>query len=66
MSDSDIATFHFVDYILFFASLILAAVIGTYVALRGEKQNSTKSFLLGGGKMHPIPVALSLQVSGYL
>lgn len=56
-------SFTTVDYVLFGLMLVCSAGIGTYYAIVDRKKTNTKEFLLAGGNMHPIPVALSLLAS---
>ncbi|KAL7631774.1 UNVERIFIED_CONTAM: hypothetical protein RMT77_017922 [Armadillidium vulgare] len=66
MSDKQIIDFtnrgHFstVDYIIFVLLIIVSVVIGIFVGFIGWKKSTTKDFLVGGRKMHPIPVTMSL------
>ncbi|XP_068212876.1 sodium-coupled monocarboxylate transporter 1-like isoform X2 [Palaemon carinicauda] len=59
MSASEKANFAAVDYVVFCASLILSLSIGLYQWWKSRGLDS-KDFLMGGGKMSPIPVAISL------
>lgn len=52
-----------VDYVLFGLMLLGSAGIGAYYAIVDRKKSNTKDFLLAGGNMNPIPVALSLLAS---
>ncbi|XP_060579186.1 sodium-coupled monocarboxylate transporter 1-like isoform X1 [Ruditapes philippinarum] len=58
-----IAPFTEVDYALFGLMLAGSAFIGIFYAIKDRKRNNTKEFLLAGGKMNPIPVALSILAS---
>lgn len=53
-------TFHAADYGVFAATLVASAAIGLYYAIKDRRINTADEFLLGGRKMHVIPVALSL------
>lgn len=55
--------FQVLDYILFAGLLICSAGIGLFYAIKDRKKSNTKDFLLAGGDMNPIPVALSLLAS---
>lgn len=55
--------FQVLDYILFAGLLICSAGIGLFYAVKDRKKSNTKDFLLAGGDMNPIPVALSLLAS---
>ncbi|XP_068212879.1 sodium-coupled monocarboxylate transporter 2-like isoform X3 [Palaemon carinicauda] len=59
MSASEKANFAAVDYVVFCGSLILSLSIGLYQWWKSRGLDS-KDFLMGGGKMSPIPVAISL------
>ncbi|KAL3876307.1 hypothetical protein ACJMK2_034170 [Sinanodonta woodiana] len=58
-----INSFTVIDYVLFGLTLALSASIGLYYAIKDRKKKNTKDFLLAGGNMNPIPVALSLLAS---
>ncbi|ESO00061.1 hypothetical protein HELRODRAFT_146890, partial [Helobdella robusta] len=52
------------DYLVFAIFLVGSALIGFVVGFFDRKNNAnSKTFLTGGGKMHWIPVALSMQAS---
>ncbi|XP_062594392.1 sodium-coupled monocarboxylate transporter 1-like [Saccostrea cucullata] len=55
--------FQIVDYILFAGLLFCSAGIGLFYAIKDRQKSNTKDFLLAGGDMNPIPVALSLLAS---
>ncbi|KAK3090857.1 hypothetical protein FSP39_015275 [Pinctada imbricata] len=55
--------FSTVDYVLFGLILVVSAAIGFYFAIKDRRRNNTKTFLMAGGNMNPIPVALSLLAS---
>ena len=54
------ATFGTVDYVLFALMFVFSAAIGFYHAFRDRNKKNVDEFQLGGRKMHPIPVSLSL------
>ncbi|XP_060075307.1 sodium-coupled monocarboxylate transporter 1-like isoform X1 [Ylistrum balloti] len=56
-------TFGVVDYVLFALLLCVSASIGLFYAIKDRKNQNTKDFLLAGGNMSAIPVALSLLAS---
>lgn len=56
-------TFGAVDYVLFVLMFCASAAIGFYHAYKDRNKKSVKDFHLGGRKMHPIPVALSLSAT---
>ena len=56
-------TFTVVDYVLFVTILIVSAGIGVFYAIKDRRKQTTKEYLLAGGNMHVIPVALSLLAS---
>lgn len=56
---SEKATFTAIDYVVFCASLILSLCVGLYHWWKSRGLDSA-DFLMGGGKMSPIPVAISL------
>lgn len=52
-----------VDYVLFGLTLAVSASIGFYYAWVDRRKKNIKEFLMAGGNMSPIPVALSLLAS---
>ena len=56
-------TFGTVDYVLFALMFCASGAIGFYHAYRDRNQKNAADFHLGGRKMHPIPVALSLSAT---
>lgn len=67
MSDDGVAEFHWLDYVLFIACLVLSLGVGIYHGYFKGGQKSTTKYLLGDKKMSIFPVAMSLimsQVSG--
>ncbi|XP_067673390.1 sodium-coupled monocarboxylate transporter 1-like [Haliotis asinina] len=57
------STFGIIDYVLFGGLLLVSASIGLFYAIKDRKKHTTKDFLLAGGDMHVVPVALSLLAS---
>ncbi|KAJ8318308.1 hypothetical protein KUTeg_003399 [Tegillarca granosa] len=51
------------DYVLFSATLVISTAIGVFYAIKDRNRHCTKDFLLAGGKMNFIPVAMSLLAS---
>ena len=62
MADDDL-TFHWADYLVFALFLVFSTVLGVVIGYRSRKNMTAKEFLTGGGKMHWVPVALSMQAS---
>lgn len=56
----DHVTFHWLDYSVLAAMLIISCLIGTFVAYFGSKQETSTDFLLGGSSMGTLPMAMSL------
>lgn len=56
-------TFQVLDYVIFFASLVISAVIGLYYRFTGGKQKSNEEYLLGDRQQNPVWVAFSLMAS---
>lgn len=56
-------TFGTVDYVLFSLMFCASGAIGFYHAYRDRNKKNTEEFHLGGRKMHPVPVALSLSAT---
>ena len=54
--------FHYADYIVFGATLMISAGIGVYHAV-ASKQSTTTEYLLANRKMLSLPVAMSLLAS---
>ena len=59
----EIPGFTVVDYVLFGLMLAFSASIGIFYAIKDRNRANTKEFLLAGGNMNPIPVALSILAS---
>ncbi|XP_033482839.1 sodium-coupled monocarboxylate transporter 1 [Epinephelus lanceolatus] len=58
-----VATFSVWDYVVFAATILGAAGIGLFQAIRSRKETSSAEFLLGGRQMTAVPVAMSLTAS---
>ncbi|XP_018517407.1 sodium-coupled monocarboxylate transporter 1 isoform X2 [Lates calcarifer] len=58
-----VATFSVWDYVVFAGTILGAAGIGLFQAIRGRKETSSDEFLLGGRQMTAVPVAMSLTAS---
>ncbi|XP_068568595.1 sodium-coupled monocarboxylate transporter 1 [Cebidichthys violaceus] len=58
-----VATFSVWDYVVFAGTILLAAGIGLFQAIRSRKETSSAEFLLGGRQMTAVPVAMSLTAS---
>ncbi|XP_074531071.1 sodium-coupled monocarboxylate transporter 1 [Halichoeres trimaculatus] len=58
-----VATFSVWDYVVFAVTILGAAGIGLFQAIRGRKDSSNAEFLLGGRQMTAVPVAMSLTAS---
>uniref|UniRef100_A0A8C6NV76 Solute carrier family 5 member 8, like n=1 Tax=Nothobranchius furzeri TaxID=105023 RepID=A0A8C6NV76_NOTFU len=58
-----VATFSVWDYVVFAGTIVSAAGIGLFQAIRGRKETSSAEFLLGGRQMTAVPVAMSLTAS---
>lgn len=52
--------FHWEDYSVLAAMLIISCMIGAFYGYFGEKQTTGDDFLLGGSSMGTIPMAMSL------
>lgn len=55
--------FHWADYIVFSATLVVSLGVGVFQAFIGDKQRTTKEYLMGNRQLHLIPVALSMFMS---
>ncbi|XP_074496933.1 sodium-coupled monocarboxylate transporter 1 [Sebastes fasciatus] len=58
-----VATFSVWDYVVFAGTIVGAAGIGLFQAIRSRKDISSAEFLLGGRQMTAVPVAMSLTAS---
>uniref|UniRef100_A0A147A7D4 Sodium-coupled monocarboxylate transporter 2 n=1 Tax=Fundulus heteroclitus TaxID=8078 RepID=A0A147A7D4_FUNHE len=58
-----VASFSVWDYVVFAGTILGAASIGLFQAIRGRKNTSSEEFLLGGRQMTAVPVAMSLTAS---
>ena len=58
-------SFHPADLVLFAITLLVSLVVGLYHGCKkgGKKQSTLDDFLLGGGKLSPVPVAISMFMS---
>ena len=54
---------HWVDYLVFVATLVISLFIGVYHSQAGGKQKTTGEYLLGNCRMGLIPVTMSMMVS---
>lgn len=52
-----------VDFVLFGLMLVFSGCIGIFYAIKDRNNLNIKEFLLAGGNMNPIPVALSILAS---
>ncbi|XP_071398384.1 sodium-coupled monocarboxylate transporter 1 [Centroberyx affinis] len=58
-----VASFSVWDYVVFAGTILAAAGIGLFQAIRGRKETTSEEFLLGGRQMTAVPVAMSLTAS---
>ncbi|KAM4613110.1 sodium-coupled monocarboxylate transporter 1 [Polymixia lowei] len=58
-----VASFSVWDYVVFAGTVVGAAGIGLFQAVRGRNATTTDEFLLGGRQMSAVPVAMSLTAS---
>jgi Na+/proline symporter len=56
-------TFHWADYLVLGVFLVFSTLLGVVIGWRDRRKATSKEFLMGGGDMHYIPVALSMQAS---
>ncbi|KAB0796746.1 hypothetical protein PPYR_10807 [Photinus pyralis] len=56
-------TFSWLDYVVFAALLGMSGSIGIFFGCFGSKQNSSGEYLLGGKRLHIVPVAMSIIAS---
>ncbi|XP_039281245.1 sodium-coupled monocarboxylate transporter 1 [Nilaparvata lugens] len=57
--------FHWIDYSVVVAMLVVSCGIGTFYGFFGKKLETSADFLLGGSSMGTIPMAMSL-AAGYI
>lgn len=57
---ADVAYFTTIDYVLLIIILSCSIGIGIYFAFFTQKLKTTEDYLLGGHKMKPLPIAISL------
>lgn len=57
---TDVPYFTTIDYVLLIAILSFSIGIGIYFAFFTKKLKTTEDYLLGGHKMKPLPIAISL------
>ncbi|XP_075997039.1 sodium-coupled monocarboxylate transporter 1 isoform X2 [Genypterus blacodes] len=62
-TDGEVPTFSVWDYVVFVGTILGAAGVGLFQAIRGRKETSSAEFLLGGRQMTAVPVAMSLTAS---
>ncbi|ESO00063.1 hypothetical protein HELRODRAFT_140272, partial [Helobdella robusta] len=55
--------FHWLDYTIFLAFLIVSTLVGLFFGWQGRKTTSSKKFLTGGGEIHWILISFSMQAS---
>lgn len=58
-------TFHWLDYSVLAAMLIVSCLIGTFIAYFGRTQETSADFLLGGSSIGTLPMTMSL-AAGYV
>ncbi|GLV34442.1 Sodium-dependent multivitamin transporter [Carabus blaptoides fortunei] len=56
-------TFNWLDSVIFLLSVTLPLLIGVYFGFVKKKQNSTKEYLYGNGKITAVPIGLSIYSS---
>ena len=57
--------FHWLDYVLFFGTIVGALAIGVYNAFSAAAKKSSMDYLTGSRQMTVIPIALSIMMSGF-
>lgn len=55
--------FHWLDYVVFGLTLMIALGVGVYHSLAGGGQKTTSQYLMGNRQLSPFPVALSIFMS---
>ena len=62
---ASLSRFHWADYIVFAAVILLSCVVGIYYAIQDKrsKRNTVEDFLLAGRSMSVLPVSVSMFVS---
>ncbi|CAH1785524.1 unnamed protein product [Owenia fusiformis] len=57
------STFHWADYIVFSAFIVVSLAIGVFYSCTGGKQKTNSEYLLADRKLHCLPTSLSLMVT---
>lgn len=57
---AEVAYFTVIDYALLITILSLSIGVGIFFAFFSEKLKTTDDYLVGGHKMKPLPIAISL------
>ena len=55
--------FSVIDYVVFVSVLVTSLAVGAYYSLSKNTEKTTAHFLMGGGKLHMLPVSISILVS---
>ena len=55
--------FHWADYVVFLGMMLLSCGFGIYHGIKDRNKSSVEEFLVGGRKMHVLPVSVSVYVS---
>lgn len=58
--ESSGSKFGTVDYVVFVFTLVAAVLIGVYTAVKNCRRVTIHDYMLGGNKLHPVAVMLSL------
>lgn len=61
-SEGDVR-FHWVDYLMLCATLVLSCVVGVYYGIKGRKKSTADDYLMAGRNMSIFPVSFSIFVS---
>lgn len=55
--------FHWIDYLMLCATLVLSCAVGIYYGIKGRKNSTADDYLMAGRSMSIFPVSFSLFVS---
>ena len=55
--------FHWIDYVVCFASMVISLLVGIYSAWKDRKNSSMEEYVLGNRQMKPLLIGISLLAS---
>lgn|SRR6218665_325217 len=63
MSSTETVRFHWVDYLMLCATLVMSCLVGIYYGIKGRKKSTVDDYLMAGRNMSIFPVSFSIFVS---